>query len=214
MVLLLNKIWTITQKIRAPTTGRIMIQKIVFAFAALLFVTACQSKSSVDTVQSDNDTQAEAVQPAEQVARDANTKTPEENTQKPATGEVESTNILARTPLTGTADVQHVLISWNAQTELYARRGGQDPRGAARSQEDADTLARRIQQQAKDGKDFADLMEKYSEDPGSAKSGRSYTVTADAMYVEPFKNLALRLHPHETGIVRSDFGYHIMYRVK
>jgi parvulin-like peptidyl-prolyl isomerase len=56
-------------------------------------------------------------------------------------------------------------------------------------------------------------MAELSEDPGSAKSGRSYDVTPDARLVGPFKNLSLRLNPGEVGVVRSSFGIHIIQRV-
>jgi len=32
--------------------------------------------------------------------------------------------------------------------------------------------------------------------------------------VEPFKNLSLRLKPNEVGVVKTDFGIHIIQRVE
>ena len=57
------------------------------------------------------------------------------------------------------------------------------------------------------------LMAELSEDPGSAKSGEGYDVTPDAGLVPPFKNLGLRLNPGEVGVVKSEFGIHIIQRV-
>ena len=57
-------------------------------------------------------------------------------------------------------------------------------------------------------------MADLSEDPGSATSGESYDVTADASFVEPFKKLSLRLKVGEFGVVKTDFGLHIIQRIE
>ena len=58
------------------------------------------------------------------------------------------------------------------------------------------------------------LFAELSEDEGSAKSGMAYPVTPDAGLVEPFKNLSLRLDVNEVGVVKTDFGVHIIQRVE
>jgi len=57
-------------------------------------------------------------------------------------------------------------------------------------------------------------MTELSEDSGSAKTGISYDVTPDAGLVPPFKNLSLRLKLNEVGVVKTDFGIHIIQRVE
>jgi peptidyl-prolyl cis-trans isomerase D len=57
-------------------------------------------------------------------------------------------------------------------------------------------------------------MTELSEDPGSAKAGTSYDVTPDAALVPPFKNLSLRLKVGEVGVVKTDFGMHIIQRTE
>jgi parvulin-like peptidyl-prolyl isomerase len=57
-------------------------------------------------------------------------------------------------------------------------------------------------------------MKELSEDPGSAASGESYDVTPTAGLVPPFKNLSLRLNKNEVGIVKTQFGIHIIQRVE
>jgi peptidyl-prolyl cis-trans isomerase D len=57
-------------------------------------------------------------------------------------------------------------------------------------------------------------MAELSEDPGSAKSGQSYDVKTDTQFVVPFKNLALRLKVGEVGVVKTEFGIHIIQRVE
>lgn len=124
----------------------------------------------------------------------------------------ESEAILARDPVTDRALVRHVLISWDAKAPIYQNRGGQDPRGLERSVTQANALAQELAQRASGGEDFAVLMRDYSEDRGSAGTGRAYPVSTDANLVEPFKALSLRLNVGEVGVVESDFGYHVIVR--
>ena len=71
------------------------------------------------------------------------------------------------------------------------------------------TLAR-----LKKGEKIEALMAELSEDPGSAKAGTGYDVSPDASLVEPFKKLSLRLKVSEVGVVKSDFGIHIIQRTE
>jgi hypothetical protein len=123
-----------------------------------------------------------------------------------------SEDILARAPLTDRAEVKHVLIGWAALAPAY--RGQIDPRAAARSKEEADKLAAQILDRVRSGESIEKLMAQFSEDPGSAQTGRSYAVAPDAPLVAPFKNLSLRLQPSEAGLVQSDYGWHVIQRVK
>ena len=54
------------------------------------------------------------------------------------------------------------------------------------------------------------LMKELSEDPGSAANGNSYDVDPNAGLVAPFKNLSLRLNVGEVGVVKTQFGFHII----
>ncbi len=118
--------------------------------------------------------------------------------------DLDSKDILARTELAASSDIKHVLIGWKGKGRSQAER----------SNAEAAKLAKDVLAQLKADPTKADaLMKQYSEDPGSAKSGRVYTVTPDAGFVEPFKNLGLRLKVNEVGIVMTDFGYHVMLRI-
>jgi len=59
---------------------------------------------------------------------------------------------------------------------------------------------------------FNQLADEYSEDPGRT-ANQGYVVTADSNFVEEFKNAALGLEPGQiSGIVESNYGYHILLR--
>ena len=121
-------------------------------------------------------------------------------------------DILARDPVTDRAEVRHVLVSWDELATIYAGRGGQDPRGAARTRPQANALAASILERVRGGEDIRTIMSEISEDRGSALTGAAYTATPDAGLVEPFKNLSLRLNAGEAGVVETIFGYHIIQR--
>jgi peptidyl-prolyl cis-trans isomerase D len=122
--------------------------------------------------------------------------------------EVASGDILAREPVANTAQVKHILISWQGN------ESASDERAQKRTKADAETLVRSLVTQVKAGADFDMLMKQHSEDPGSSSSARAYPVSPDAQLVIEFKQLALRLNVGEVGVVQSDFGFHIMKRVE
>jgi peptidyl-prolyl cis-trans isomerase SurA len=89
-----------------------------------------------------------------------------------------------------------------------------DSRAEARNEAQADELASQLLARCAKGERFEDLMRQYSEDPGSAATGMVYTVTETSRFVEPFKDLALHLKPQECGLVRSQYGWHVIKRLK
>lgn len=125
----------------------------------------------------------------------------------PSPDQLISTAILNRTPETAHAMVKHILLGW---TEVHA----DDPRGKSR---DRATLAKLVETtvaKLNKGDPIEPLMAELSEDPGSAASGRPYEVTPDAGLVAPFKDLSLRLKIGEIGVVKTEFGIHIIKRVE
>jgi parvulin-like peptidyl-prolyl isomerase len=120
---------------------------------------------------------------------------------------LDSTDILKREPVTQKAKVKHILLGW---TEAHTS----DERGTKRSRADLEKLVKETVAKLNKGEKIEPLMASLSEDPGSAKSGQSYDVTPDAGLVEPFKNLSLRLKVGEVGVVKTQFGIHIIQRTE
>lgn len=119
---------------------------------------------------------------------------------------LESADILARQPSTTFAKVKHILLS-------YADSHGEDPRGQKRTRAELEKLVKDTVTKLKGGAKIEPLMAELSEDPGSAKSGNSYDASPDAGLVKPFKDLSLRLKSGEVGVVKTEFGFHIIQRV-
>jgi len=125
---------------------------------------------------------------------------------------LESSDILARKAEPGPVHVQHVLIGW--KDTPAAKAGRADPKAKDRDKAAADKIAKDVLEKAKaKGSDMAKLMKEFSEDPGSKDTAKAYEVSADTPFVEPFKNLALRLQVGEVGVVKSPFGWHVIKRI-
>ncbi len=183
---------------------------ILTAIAATVVASACSK--SADTAGEEDNTVESAVESGEEAAAEAPPATADEPT--PTAASPVTTDIMNREPVAQRTMVQHVLISWSDKAPVYAGRGGQDPRGAARSAEEANGLAAFILAQARGGRDFVAMMREFSEDPGSARTGRAYEVTPQAGLVPPFKALGMRLNVSEIGVCETDFGFHIIKRTE
>jgi peptidyl-prolyl cis-trans isomerase SurA len=63
----------------------------------------------------------------------------------------------------------------------------------------------------KTGVDFAELAKRHSEDPGSAPQGGDLGFVRRGQFVKEFETAAFSLQPGQvSGIVETDFGYHII----
>ncbi len=86
------------------------------------------------------------------------------------------------------------------------------PPGA--SKEDVEKIrkkAEKVLKMAKEGKDFAKLAKKYSQDPGSAKNGGDLGFFTYKTMVKPFSEVAFSLKPGEiSDLVRTPYGFHII----
>ncbi len=127
---------------------------------------------------------------------------------KPPHDPVESTAILDRAPKTELAEAQIIMIGWKESPS------SKDPRAKTREKADADKLAKEVLEKIKANGDMPKLMKEYSEDPNTKDSGRAYTVNENEPPLEQLKELGLRLDLGEAGIVKTEFGFLIVKRVK
>lgn len=71
--------------------------------------------------------------------------------------------------------------------------------------------AQKVLDQAKQGKDFAELAKQYSKDPGSAGQGGDLGYFRKEQMVGPFAEAAFAMKPGEiSDLVRSPYGFHII----
>lgn len=96
----------------------------------------------------------------------------------------------------------HILICWQ----------GKDNCSSTRTQEEAKTLIDEIKGKA-NRRNFADLAEQYSEDPGSKDKGGSLGTVTKGQMVEPFETALFALRDKVISeVVETQFGYHLIYR--
>jgi peptidyl-prolyl cis-trans isomerase D len=99
--------------------------------------------------------------------------------------------------------VSHILI----KTPLPAPGTKEDEKAVA----DARAKAEDVLKQVKAGGDFAKLAEKYSDDPGSAKSGGELGWIGRGRTVPEFEKAAFSLGKGQTSdLVKSSYGFHII----
>jgi peptidyl-prolyl cis-trans isomerase D len=99
--------------------------------------------------------------------------------------------------------VTHILI----KTPLPAPGAKEDGKAIA----DARTKAEDVLKQVKAGGDFAKLAEKYSDDPGSAKSGGELGWIGRGRTVPEFEKAAFSLGKGQTSdLIKSSYGFHII----
>jgi len=99
--------------------------------------------------------------------------------------------------------VSHILI----KTPLPAPGAKEDEKAVA----DARAKAEGVLKEVKAGGDFAKLAEKYSDDPGSAKSGGDLGWIGRGRTVPEFEKAAFSLGKGQTSdLVKSSYGFHII----
>lgn len=77
--------------------------------------------------------------------------------------------------------------------------------------EEAESKAKDIKKKLENGKDFAELAKKYSDDPGTKNSGGDLGFFTKGRMVPEFESAAFSLKPGELSEpVKTNFGYHII----
>ncbi len=99
--------------------------------------------------------------------------------------------------------VSHILI----KTPLPAPGQKEDEKGVAEARAKAEDVLKQL----KAGGDFGKLAEKYSDDPGSAKSGGELGWIGRGRTVPEFEKAAFSLGKGQTSdLVKSSYGFHII----
>ena len=109
------------------------------------------------------------------------------------------------------SNVRHILISFTDNASSSSEATDEQKKAAKAS---ADKIYKEWQSGAKTEDSFAALAEEKSKDTGSAADGGLISgITSSANYVESFRNWATDSSRKvgDTGIVESEYGYHIMY---
>lgn len=95
------------------------------------------------------------------------------------------------------ASVRHILIKCEEEAEQAV-------------EEEKSKKAQEILDRVNSGEDFAALAEEFSEDDGSKSTGGIYEVRQNGQFVAEFEEWAFSHEPGDTGIIRSDYGFHVM----
>lgn len=109
------------------------------------------------------------------------------------------------------SNVRHILISFTDNASSSSEATDEQKKAAKAS---ADKIYKEWQSGAKTEDSFAALAKEKSKDTGSAADGGLISgITSSANYVETFRNWATDSSRKvgDTGIVESEYGYHIMY---
>ena len=114
--------------------------------------------------------------------------------------------------------VRHILVGLNYQVTEKNDEGEDSAVAKTRTMDEAYAIAEKLLADWKAGEatedKFAALASEKSDDTGSADNGGLYDdITADASYVQEFKDWALDSSRKvgDTGLVKTEYGVHIMY---
>jgi peptidyl-prolyl cis-trans isomerase C/peptidyl-prolyl cis-trans isomerase SurA len=104
-----------------------------------------------------------------------------------------------------TITASHILVSW---------KGAALP-GATRTKDEARKRIQEVIDKLKKGADFGKLAAEYSEDRSNKDKGGDLGAFPRGRMVPPFDSAAFALKPGEvSGIVETQFGFHVIKRVK
>lgn len=110
------------------------------------------------------------------------------------------TKLLDVTEISDSASVRHILIS------------PQNPKVG--TMERAKVLADSLLEVINNGGDFEQLVTDYTDDPGSKDKGGVYEDFTEGTMVKPFNDFSFQKEVGETGVVETEYGYHIIEVLK
>ena len=108
----------------------------------------------------------------------------------------------------GDIEARHILISPNTKDDMSDDEKEEAEKKAKKEAED-------IIKKLDDGEDFAKLAKEYSDDEGTASNGGKLTVTYGSVVDEFWDGVnELKDGEYSKEPVKSEYGYHIIYRIK
>ncbi len=121
---------------------------------------------------------------------------------------------------TAGADVRHLLVeakttTTNSQNETVSLSEDKIEQNFKTAKKEAETLLKQWKEAGETEEKFIEFVKNHSQDPGSAETGGLYEdITSESNYVPEFLEWSLAPHKKgDTGLVKTDYGYHIMYFV-
>ncbi len=114
------------------------------------------------------------------------------------------------------ADVRHLLVQAETKTaDGKALSQTQINKNFAEAKKEAEALLKEWKAGKATEESFSALVKKHTDDAGSKETGGLYQgISNNSQYVQEFTDWALDEHKAgDTGLVKTDYGYHIMYYV-
>jgi hypothetical protein len=106
-----------------------------------------------------------------------------------------------------TVEASHILVAYQGALRASS--------GITRSKAEARKRAEEALAKLKNGADFAQIASQYSDDPGTATRGGALGSFPRASMVKPFGDAAFALNVNElSGVIETDFGFHLILRTK
>ncbi len=122
--------------------------------------------------------------------------------------------------LTASADVRHLLVQadttkQNSEGESVKLTDKEIEANFAKAKVEADALLKQWKDSGATEEKFIELVKAETDDTASAENGGLYEgINSESSYVPEFLDWSLASHKKgDTGIVKTDYGYHIMYFV-
>ena len=121
---------------------------------------------------------------------------------------------------TAGADVRHLLVeakttAENSKGETVSLSKDKIAQNFATAKDEAETLLKQWKAAGATEEKFIEFVQKHTDDTASAETGGLYEdITSESNYVPEFLEWAIAKHKKgDTGLVKTDYGYHIMYYV-
>lgn len=108
----------------------------------------------------------------------------------------------------GDIEARHILISPNTKDDMSDE---EKEEAEKKAKKEAENIIKKLDK----GEKFADLAKEYSDDEGTASKGGKLTVTYGSVVDEFWKGCTeLKDGEYSKEPVKSEYGYHIIYRIK